>query len=116
MKNEKNINSIIINFKNGFHNTCCATYVSWVLQEVGLVSREDHSNSANTLAINLKDKGWTKVDKPQPGGVMVFDHHVQIYGDDGKIYNAGSASSIRKAPSESSGKMNYSYCLRAPKK
>ena len=47
---------------------------------------------------------------------MVFDHHVQIYGDDGKIYNDGSDSSIRKAPSDSSGKMNYSYCLRAPEK
>ena len=110
------LNTTFEESKNGFHNTCCATYVSWVLQESGLISREDHSNSANTLAKNLKEKGWTKVDKPQPGDVMVFNHHVQIYGDDGKIYNAGSGSSIRKAPSESSGKMNYSYCLRAPEK
>ena len=103
--------------KKGYHNTCCATYVSWVLQEAGLISRDEHSDGANNLANTLKNKGWSKVsaNELQPGDVMVFNNHVQIYGDNAEIYNAGSGNSIRGDVTENSGRKNCSYGLRAPK-
>ena len=97
-------------------NTCCATYVSWVLQEAGYLSTEEHQDGANNLTSLLKSKGWTVITNSsqfEPGDVLTYDHHVEIYAGDGKIYNAGSGRAIRGA---SPGNM-YRTCtqaLRAP--
>ena len=110
------LNTTFEESKTGYHNTCCATYVSWVLQETGHISRAEHSNGADTLANTLKNKGWTKVpaNQLQPGDVMVFSGHVQIYGDNAEIYNAGSGRSIRGDVTQNSVRKNCNYGLRAP--
>ncbi len=82
-------------------NTCCATYVSWVLQEAGYFTAADHTNSATAMSNKLKAKGWqaiTNASELQPGDVVYFGYgHVEIYAGDGKVYNAGSGSAIRGA-------------------
>ena len=82
-------------------NTCCATYVSWVLQEAGYFTAADHTNGAITMSNKLRAKGWqviTKASELQPGDIVYFDYgHVEIYAGDGKVYNAGSGSAIRGA-------------------
>jgi len=97
-------------------NTCCATYVSWVLQECGYLTDEEHLDGANNLTNLLISKGWKVITNPSeflPGDVLTYNSHVEIYAGDGKIYNAGSGNSIRGV---SPGKM-YRSCtkaLRAP--
>ncbi len=80
-------------------NTCCATYVSWVLQEAGYFTAADHTNGATTMSNKLRAKGWkviTNSSELQPGDVVYFGYgHVEIYAGDGKVYNAGSGNSIR---------------------
>ena len=39
--------------KTGHHNTCCATYVSWVLQELGYLTKQDHIDNYLNGANNL---------------------------------------------------------------
>lgn len=82
-------------------NTCCATYVSWVLQEAGYFTAADHTNGAITMSNKLRAKGWkviTNASELQPGDIVYFDYgHVEIYAGDGKVYNAGSGSAIRGA-------------------
>lgn len=110
------LNTTFEESKTGYHNTCCATYVSWVLQETGYLSKSEHTNGADTLASTLRNKGWTKVsaNELEPGDVMVFSGHVQIYGDNAEIYNAGSGRSIRGDVTQNSGMKNCKYGLRAP--
>lgn len=80
-------------------NTCCATYVSWVLQEAGYFTAADHTNGASSMSNKLRAKGWqviTKASELQPGDIVYFDYgHVEIYAGDGKVYNAGSGNAIR---------------------
>lgn len=82
-------------------NTCCATYVSWVLQEAGYFTAADHTNGAITMSNKLRAKGWkviTNSSELQPGDIVYFGYgHVEIYAGDGKVYNAGSGSAIRGA-------------------
>lgn len=80
-------------------NTCCATYVSWVLQEAGYFTSADHTNGAHMMSNKLKAKGWkviTNASELQPGDIIYFGYgHVEIYAGDGKVYNAGSGNAIR---------------------
>ena len=90
---------------------CCATYVSWVLQEVGLISSAQHSNSAQGIVNLLKDVDGIEVitewSDLQPGDLLFFsdtdsqaaqnfaaDAHVEILGENKEgttftYYNAG---------------------------
>ncbi len=99
--------------------TCCATFVSWVLQEAGYITVADHSDSAGTLASILeKQKGFTRVLKTEleAGDIIVCDGHVEIYTGDGQVYNAGSGNAIRSAsPSSKTNIYKCLYGLRAPK-
>lgn len=106
--------------KTGFHNSCCATFVSWVLQDAGYVTKEEHIqyglNGANNLSRFLENKkGWTRVnsDQMEAGDIMVYDGHVQIYAGDGTTYNAGSGPNIRR-DSPYSHFSTPDYALRAP--
>ena len=103
--------------KTGKKHTCCATYVSWVLQEAGYIKDSEHINSANELQTLLKNKGFKKINNAsdlQPGDVLCYDHHVEIYAGDNKVYNAGSGKAIRSASPHKRGR-SFSYALRAPK-
>ena len=50
--------------KNGHHNVCCATYVSWVLQEAGYLKDSEHTNSASSLTDLLISKGFIVINDP----------------------------------------------------
>ena len=102
--------------KTGYKHSCCATYVSWVLQECGYLLESEHTNSANGLQSILINKNWIRISSEselQPGDVLCWDHHVEIYGGNNRIYNAGSGNAIRNAV-QTSPSFEFNYALRAP--
>ena len=107
--------------KTGYHNTCCATYVSWVLQETGYLTKQEHIdnylNGANNLIRYLTKIGWIEVDKKdiQPGDILCYNGHIAIYGGHGKQYDAGNKNMLEtEAPCRLSWGMNTEKILRAP--
>lgn len=97
--------------------TCCATYVSWVLQEAGYLQLTECYNSATSLVSILEgQKGFTRVSKSEleAGDIVVCSGHVEIYAGDGQVYNAGSGNAIRNAAPSSRTNLNKClYGLRA---
>lgn len=78
----------------------CSHFVSWVLQDVGLLvagKRISHDNGKVTGAGNLLGcqviqaggKTWDKLDDLRPGDVCVWDSNLAIYAGNGKWYDAG---------------------------
>lgn len=78
----------------------CSHYVSWVLQDVGLLEsgkRISHDNGKVTGTGNLigcqviqaGGKTWDKLSDLRPGDVCVWDSNLAIYADNGKWYDAG---------------------------
>lgn len=98
--------------------TCCATYVSWVLQEAGHITEIEYKNGANDLKNLLISKGWTQiysVSELQPGDVLYYNGHIEIYAGDGTVYNAGSGNAIRgSSPAYKESIGNMVMGLRAP--
>lgn len=110
---------------NGYRLTCCATYVSWVLEEAGYL--QTHTNGSKTLKSLLVGAGWTPVgsySELQAGDVVFMDTdgpnngnitHVQLYVGDGKWYNAGGNWSIHQvAPYSDNASAEYVCAYRAP--
>ena len=107
--------------KTGHHNTCCATYVSWVLQELGYITKQEHIdnylNGANNLTRFLTKKGWKEVDKKdiQPGDIVCYNGHIAIYGGRGRQYDAGNRLLLQlQAPAKVYWAMSVQKILRAP--
>lgn len=107
--------------KENFHNTCCATYVSWVLQETGYLTKQEHIdnylNGANNLIRFLERKGWKEIDKKDimPGDILCYSGHIAIYGGRGKQYDAGNKQLLQiEAPSKVSWGISVNKVLRAP--
>lgn len=79
---------------------CCATYVSWVLQESGYLSVREHTNGATPLYSKLKNKGWKEVSSlssAKPGDIFFYStnsgktyYHTDIYAGNKKLWNAGN--------------------------
>ena len=78
----------------------CSHYVSWILQDVGLLvagKRISHDNGKVTGTGNLlgcqviqaKGKTWDKLADLRPGDVCVWDSNLAIYAGGGKWYDAG---------------------------
>ena len=78
----------------------CSHYVSWILQDVGLLTagkRISHDNGKVTGAGNLLGcqviqaggKTWDKLPDLRPGDVCVWDSNLAIYAGGGKWYDAG---------------------------
>lgn len=78
----------------------CSRYVSWVLQDVGLLTagkRISHDNGKVTGTGNLLGcqviqaggKTWDKLPDLRPGDVCVWDSNLAIYVGGGKWYDAG---------------------------
>ena len=78
----------------------CSHFVSWVLQDVGLLApgkRISHDNGKVTGTGNLlgcqviqaKGKPWDKLSDLRPGDVCVWDSNLAIYAGNGKWYDAG---------------------------
>lgn len=99
------LNNTIQEAEAGFHNTCCSTYVSWVLKEAGF----DYPDRHDVMSVyNWADEqGWADItDYSQlKAGDLLFNHgsvgnlgHVQMLGNSGEWLNAGSISAINGAP------------------
>lgn len=78
----------------------CSHYVSWILQDVGLLvagKRISHDGGKVTGTGNLlgcqviqaKGKTWDKLDDLLPGDVCVWESNLAIYAGNGKWYDAG---------------------------
>ena len=78
----------------------CSHYVSWILQDVGLLvagKRISHDNGKVTGTGNLLGcqiipaggKTWDKLPDLRPGDVCVWDSNLAIYAGNGKWYDAG---------------------------
>lgn len=78
----------------------CSHYVSWILQDVGLLAagkRISHDNGKVTGTGNLLGcqviqaggKTWDKLADLRPGDVCVWDSNLAIYAGGGKWYDAG---------------------------
>ena len=78
----------------------CSHYVSWVLQDVGLLEsgkRISHDNGKVTgtgsllgcQVIQAGGKTWDKLADLRPGDVCVWDSNLAIYAGGGKWYDAG---------------------------
>ena len=78
----------------------CSHYVSWILQDVGLLTegkRISHDNGKVTGTGNLLGcqviqaggKTWDKLSDLRPGDVCVWDSNLAIYAGNGKWYDAG---------------------------
>ncbi|MBQ2835440.1 MAG: hypothetical protein IJE68_01200 [Clostridia bacterium] len=90
----------------GYRLTCCATFVSWVLEECGYI--ETHYNGCSGLLSELQAQGWTRIDSYddlEAGDIVFMDtegvnngsiEHVQIYVGDGCWYNTGGNWSIHQ--------------------
>lgn len=105
--------------KTGYHNTCCATYVSWVLQMVGYIDDSDHSDGAETLAqtILMGKYGWKRVSvaEAQPGDILYYTYgHIEIYAGNNTKYNAGSGDAIRRISPYETPISSDAIVLRAP--
>ena len=81
----------------GEHNFCCATLVSWALQNVEVMPDEDHLDGAESLANYVENVlGAKKIEKSQEleeGDILVYFGHVDLVGEkkDGGFvkYNGG---------------------------
>lgn len=104
--------------KTNSHHSCCATFVSWVLQEAGYLSDAEHTDSTSVLSGILERKGWTKIGQIsalQPGDVIIYNGHTEIYAGDGKVYNAGSTNAIQGvSPSRRTTSKPFICGFRAP--
>lgn len=118
---ECGLNTTFESSKKEHHNTCCATYVSWVLQETGYLTKQEHIdnylNGANNLKNYLIKKGWKKIniEDIMPGDIMCYNRHIAIYGGKRRQYDAGNKFLLEvEAPCEIEGGMNTEFVLRAP--
>ena len=99
--------------KTNHQLTCCATYVSWALQEAGAIDNSEHTNSSSALASLLESKGWKRIDdyNDLEAGDIVFMNfdspntiqHTQIYAGNNEWYNAGTDEAIKNSSPRSQG-------------
>jgi len=84
------------------HNFCCATLVSWALQNVGVMLDEEHTDSADGVyqfCLNKLDYKWIDAGEPMKEGDILFygsetdKNHVDLVGkklsDGYEKYNGG---------------------------
>ena len=93
------LNSTFEESKTGYHLTCCATYVSWVLYECGYTECAGIHNCTSLEAVlSPKAQRITDYSQLQAGDIVFWPGgaHVQIYAGDDKWYNAGSTNAIQR--------------------
>lgn len=74
----------------------CSSYVSWVLYECGYTQFKGHQHTSSEFYNNTMKWQTVKEKDLQPGDILAYNGHVEIYAGSGKIYNAGSTSAIKK--------------------
>ena len=98
-----NLNSSFQASITGNHVACCATYVSWVLQEAGYNMQCIHSSPGLHSYLESKCQKITSYADLQPGDIAFLNtngnsfSHVQIYAGNGTWYNAGTTEAIQRA-------------------
>lgn len=107
------LDSTIQEAMTGNNNTCCATFVSWVLKEAGFdLSNHPNMHGAKSTYEWCKLEGWTQITdyaELEPGDLLFNKGgnegtgienigHVQLLGDNGEWLNAGSVSAINDPP------------------
>lgn len=89
----------------------CSSYVSWVLYEAGFTQFKGHQHTSGVFATNPYN--WEKIYKKedlQPGDIIVYSGHVEIYAGDGKYFNCGGKDSIEhEAPSVYGGSSKNAF-------
>ena len=112
------LNTTFEESKTGHKKTCCATYVSWVLQEAEYFTTSDHTNGAHAMRNKLIEKRWQEIDsieEAEPGDILYYSRgHVEIYAGDLTVYNAGSGGVIRGASPHKIGLEKPDMIFRAP--
>jgi len=110
----------------GYRLTCCATYVSWVLEEAGMM--QTHVNGCTALATSLSGLGWEKITSYSellPGDIVFMDtdgvnngqlRHVQLCLGTNSWYNAGNTKDIQRYEpiTNSNCSSVFVYAYRAP--
>ena len=101
--------------------TCCATYVSWCLQDVNMIS--SHTNYAGDIYDMLKSNSdWEEVNASdmsdlQPGDVGVYYdsgksppyYHTNIYSGDSLFWDAGSDEKVKNKGPKSHNVPTYVF-------
>ena len=68
------------------HNFCCATLVSWALQNVGVMPDSAHLDGANSLAQwiadNLNPEQISIGEPLKPGDILCYEGHVDLVGEE----------------------------------
>lgn len=98
----------------------CISFVTWVYCEAGYIDEIYISCSDfEARGINGKYAGRfqkiTNYSDLQPGDIMYFNGHAEIYAGDGKTYNAGATSAIQNdAPGYGvrSSEFRYGYRIK----
>ena len=102
--------------------TACAFYVSWVLQETGIMGSNQISTSVGGIMAFLQTCGWTKitsVDELQPGDILFYRkdgslYHIDIYAGNNTRYTAGAGNVIRTSSPCATDWTNFSCAYRRP--
>ena len=90
----------------------CSSYVSWVLQEVGIIKAKYATSEMYTaLAEYILTK--EEAGELQAGDIVLSDGHVQINGENNMQYNAGSTDAIQGPPKEYFPDF-YTHVIRLP--
>ena len=104
------LNKTFEDSKESYKNVCCATYVSWVLKEIGYLKDDDiksketmHKSVLLNQLFKEKKEQFTEVDESQglkAGDILFYDYgsgkgHIEIFAGydengDKVIYNCGS--------------------------
>lgn len=104
--------------KRSYKNTCCATYVSWVLRDAGIIDFTTHG--ADSLAQNLIDTGkFNKVNDIKAGDILCYRSsnnpgaaHIEISAGGNEVYNAGSVETINTKGKTKKSNKNLTVILR----
>lgn len=92
----------------------CSSYVSWVLYESGYKEFKGHQHTSRDFLKN--DMKWETVKEKdlQPGDILAYSGHVEIYAGNGKIYNAGSTKAIRRSDQPYKKTRSFEKAVRPP--
>ena len=104
-------------------NVCCATYVSWCLQDAGFLSQ--HVDHSRYIYESLDaDSNWTKIEPSdmsdlQPGDVGVYSdtepfRHSNIYAGDSKFWDAGNDGAVKEIGSRVNILPTYAFRYTGP--
>lgn len=104
----------IPDIKNG-KKIDCSSYVSWVLYESGYTEFKGHQHTSSDFCNNTMN--WQVIDREedlQPGDILAYEGHVEIYAGNGKIYNAGSTKAIRETKQPYNKTRSFYTAVRPP--